>query len=301
MVIHKLNFHKSMIYNPRDNIPIMSDGIYHILNFTIPITFKIYSPNNENEPRTEQEVYHLKEEQITDAQNKLSNASAQEILTFAANALEAPVFATSLGQEDQVLTHLIATSGLDIPIFTLDTGRLFPEAYDLIAATEKKYGIKIQIAFPDSTEIETMVAEEGINLFRNSIESRKRCCGVRKIAPLKRMLSKADGWVCGLRRDQSTTRTEMKAVEWDAGNAIPKFNPLIDWSLEDVQNFLKEHDIPYNPLHDQGFVSIGCACCTRAIKPGEDIRAGRWWWEAPEQKECGLHFNPDGTISRIKK
>jgi phosphoadenosine phosphosulfate reductase len=116
--------------------------------------------------------------------------------------------------------------------------------------------------------------------------------------PLKRFLSASDGWVCGLRRDQSPTRTEMHAIEWDSGNGIPKFNPLIDWTLEDVQRYLKENNVPYNPLHDQGFVSIGCACCTRAIQPGEDIRAGRWWWEQPEQKECGLHFNPDGTLAK---
>ena len=179
----------------------------------------------------------------------------------------------------------------------MDTGRLFPETYDLIAATEEKYDLKIHITFPDSAQVEQMIAEEGINLFKNSIESRKRCCGVRKMHPLRRMLGASSGWICGLRRDQSPTRTEMHAIEWDAGNNIPKFNPLIDWSIEEVLHYLKEHEVPYNPLHDQGFVSIGCACCTRAIQPGEDIRAGRWWWESPEQKECGLHV-VDGKMVR---
>ncbi len=239
------------------------------------------------------------EKTIAETQKQLQGATAQEILAFAAETLKAPVFATALGQEDQVITDLIAKSGLKIPLFTLDTGRLFPETYTLIADTEKKYGLKIGIAFPDAAEVEAMVADAGINLFYGSIEARKRCCGVRKVHPLKRKLAAADGWICGLRRDQSSTRTEMQAVEWDAANGIPKFNPLIDWSLDDVVAYLKENGVPYNPLHDQGFVSIGCACCTRAIQPGEDIRAGRWWWERPEQKECGLHI-VDGKIVRSK-
>ena len=243
----------------------------------------------------------ITKENIPALQAELDTASAEEILAFAAERLKAPAFATSLGQEDQIITVLIAKAGLNIPIFTLDTGRLFPETYDLIATTEEQYGLKIKITFPEATDVEQMVAEEGINLFRKSIESRKRCCGVRKIAPLKKELSKSDGWICGLRREQSTTRTEMHAIEWDEGNGIPKFNPLINWTLADVQDYIKENSVPYNPLHDQGFISIGCACCTRAVKPGEDIRAGRWWWESPEQKECGLHFNPDGSIAPKKQ
>ncbi|MEN7973104.1 MAG: phosphoadenylyl-sulfate reductase [Verrucomicrobiota bacterium] len=226
---------------------------------------------------------------IESLQAELAGAGAEEILVAAAELLERPVFATSLGQEDQVILDLIARSGLGIPVFTLDTGRLFPETYDLIAASEERYGLKIEVAFPDAAEVEQMVAEEGINLFRNGIASRKRCCAVRKIHPLQRRLKSSSGWICGLRRDQSPTRTELHAVEWDAANGIPKFNPLIDWTLEDVQRYLEENHVPCNPLHDQGFVSIGCACCTRAVQPGEDIRAGRWWWESPEHKECGLH------------
>ena len=241
---------------------------------------------------------NISQDNIREFQAELKASSAEEIIAFAAENLESPIFASSLGQEDQVITDLIAKSEFNIPIFTLDTGRLFPETYDLIANTEEKYALKIQIAFPNATEIEQMVAEEGINLFRKSIKARKRCCGVRKMHPLTRFLGTSEGWICGLRRDQSPTRTEMHAIDWDAVNGIPKFNPLIDWTLDDVQHHLKENDVPYNPLHDQGFLSIGCACCTRAIQPGEDIRAGRWWWEHPEQKECGLHFNPDGTIAK---
>jgi len=228
-------------------------------------------------------------ENIGHFQTELKGASAEEVVEFAAQNLQSPLFATSLGQEDQVITDLIAKGKHPIPIFTLDTGRLFPETYTLISDTEEKLGLKIKIAFPDSAEVEQMVTEGGINLFRKSIEARKRCCGVRKINQLKRFLGTSTGWICGLRRDQSPTRTEMHAIEWDAGNGIPKFNPLIDWTLEDVQHYLKDNQIPYNPLHDQGFISIGCACCTRAIQPGEDLRSGRWWWENPEQKECGLH------------
>lgn len=235
---------------------------------------------------------------ITALQAALEGAPAERIISQAVELLDAPVFASSLGQEDQVILDLIARGGHGVRIFTLDTGRLFPETYDLIAATEEKYGLKIEVAFPDADDVEQMVAKEGINLFRRSAALRKHCCDVRKIQPLKRTLRSSDGWICGLRRDQSPTRIDLHAVEWDASNGIPKFNPLMDWKLEDVQSYLKENNVPYNPLHDQGFVSIGCACCTRAVRPGEEIRAGRWWWEKPEQKECGLHINQDGTIER---
>jgi phosphoadenosine phosphosulfate reductase len=234
---------------------------------------------------------------IKSLQDELAGASAEEILVRAAALSDRLVFASSLGQEDQVILDLIAKADLGIPVFTLDTGRLFPETYDLIAASEEKYGLKIEVTFPDATEVEEMVAGEGINLFHKSIAARKQCCRVRKVNPLRRRLAGSEGWVCGLRRDQSPTRTELHAVEWDADNNIPKFNPLIDWTLEDVQGYLKENNVPCNPLHDRGFVSIGCACCTRAIRPGEDARAGRWWWEQPEHKECGLHA-PNNNSNR---
>lgn len=234
-------------------------------------------------------THSITSKNIKTLQAELAGAGAEEILARAAAVSDRLVFASSLGQEDQVILDLIARAGLGIPVFTLDTGRLFPETYDLIAASEQKYGLNIQVTFPAAAEVEEMVAGEGINLFRNSVAARKQCCRVRKVNPLRRRLAGSDGWICGLRRDQSPTRTGLHAVEWDADNTMPKFNPLIDWTLEEVQGYLKENSVPYNPLHDQGFISIGCACCTRAVRPGEDARAGRWWWEEPEHKECGLH------------
>jgi phosphoadenosine phosphosulfate reductase len=221
---------------------------------------------------------------------QLTGKSAQDILSAAVTAFPGKItFASSLGAEDQVITDIIYRLGLDIPIFTLDTGRLYSESYELIAASEKKYGIKIKSRFPDRQAVEDMVAESGINLFLEGIEQRKRCCRVRKLEPLKRVLADYEAWICGLRREQSVTREDISEVDWDGTHRMPKFNPLVNWTEADVWNYIKTHDVPYNKLHDQGFASIGCACCTRAIKPGEDVRAGRWWWESPEQKECGLH------------
>ena len=239
-------------------------------------------------------------ENIDNIQPELSGMNPLKVLQWVEKTIDQPVFASSLGQEDQVILHLIAAHRLNIPVTTLDTGRLFPETYDLIAANEVRFGIKIQILFPDAAEVEAMVADEGINLFLNGVEQRKHCCQVRKINPLRRVLRQSGGWICGLRRDQSATRTELKVIEWDEANGIPKVNPLYNWSLEQVTAYLRENGVPYNPLHDQGFVSIGCACCTRAVQLGEDIRAGRWWWEKPEQKECGLHL-VNGKFVRTKE
>ena len=196
---------------------------------------------------------------------------------------------SSLSLEDQVLTHMICTIDKETKIFTLDTGRLFPETYDLIHRTNQKYGIRIQIYFPDSTEVEKMVTEKGINLFYESIENRMLCCGIRKISPLKRAFEGLQVWICGLRREQSVTREDIKHVEWDQANGLSKLNPLIDWTESQVRDYINANKIPYNPLHDKGFPSIGCQPCTRSIMPGEGVRAGRWWWENPETKECGLH------------
>ncbi len=228
----------------------------------------------------------------------LAGLDAEGILRWVAGHVSDPVLSSSMGQEDQVLLHLIVSNGLNIPVITLDTGRLFPETYDLIAATEAAFGIRIRVVFPDAREVESMVAEEGINLFRRSVELRRRCCSVRKVAPLRRALEGAGGWICGLRQGQSSSRTALDRLEWDAGHGIPKISPLVDWSLEQVTQHLQTHRVPYNPLHDRGFSSIGCACCTRAVAPGEDLRAGRWWWEqAQEHKECGLH-RADGRLVR---
>ena len=239
-------------------------------------------------------------ENIDKIQPELSGMNPLQVLQWVEKMIDQPVFSSSLGQEDQVILHLIAAHQLAIPVITLDTGRLFPQTYDLIAANEVRFGIKIQILFPDAAEVEAMVADEGINLFLNGVEQRKHCCQVRKINPLRRVLRQSGGWICGLRRDQSATRTELKVIEWDEANGIPKVNPLYNWSLEQVTAYLRENGVPYNPLHDQGFVSIGCACCTRAVQLGEDIRAGRWWWEKPEQKECGLHL-VNGKFVRTKE
>jgi phosphoadenosine phosphosulfate reductase len=198
------------------------------------------------------------------------------------------VFSSSLGQEDQVITHLIASNKLPIQIFSLDTGRLFPETLDLLDITESHYGIKIKVYYPERESVENLVNEIGINGFYHSVDNRKSCCTVRKVEPLKRALLNNSVWVTGLRAEQSPNRSEMQKIEWDETNQIFKYNPILDWSFDSMTAYIKDNKIPYNPLHEKGFISIGCAPCTRAIQPGEDIRAGRWWWEA-SKKECGLH------------
>lgn len=202
-------------------------------------------------------------------------------------------FATSLGEEDQIITDMISKVAPTIEVFTLDTGRLHQETYDLLAKTQKRYKLNFKIYYPKTSAVEKMVKEKGINLFYESIENRKLCCGIRKVEPLQRALKNVDAWICGLRREQSTTRRELEVFEWDEANGKIKISPLVFWTLEDAHRYIKENHVDVNPLHAKGFVSIGCAPCTRAVKPKEDIRAGRWWWEQPEQKECGLHFrNP---------
>lgn len=196
---------------------------------------------------------------------------------------------SSMGAEDQVLTDMVMKIDPEIRIFTLDTGRLFYETYELIERTSLRYKKNIEVFFPSPHDVETMVNEKGINLFYQSIENRKECCRVRKIEPLKRAFRGLEVWICGLRRNQSATRTSNQMVEWDEANGLIKLNPLIDWDEQKVWDYIKTNGVPYNPLHDKGFPSIGCQPCTRAIELGEDVRAGRWWWENPETKECGLH------------
>jgi len=202
---------------------------------------------------------------------------------------EGLVLATSLSPEDQVITEIIARNKWSIPLVTLDTGRLFPETYTLIEETEKRYGVKIQVYFPDHLAVEDLVLQKGVNSFYQSVENRKECCRIRKLEPLKRALAPYKAWICGLRREQSVTRLGTQVVEQDPLNGLVKINPLIDWTEEQVWGVIAARKIPYHPLHDQGYPSIGCACCTRAIKKTESLRAGRWWWEEPEHKECGLH------------
>jgi phosphoadenosine phosphosulfate reductase len=229
---------------------------------------------------------------------RLAGSDAVGVLEQAASAYPGRIaFATSLGLEDQVLTHLIAENDIAIPLFTLDTGRLFEETYELIERTQDRYGQSIAVYSPHTAELERMVSTHGVNLFRQGVTERKLCCAVRKLGPLRRAMIDLDAWVCGLRSEQSVTRDGVSPVEWDAGNGLVKFNPLHDWTEQQVRDFIAENDIPYNPLHDAGMPSIGCAPCTRAIGPGEDPRAGRWWWESPEQKECGLHARKAATTA----
>jgi len=227
---------------------------------------------------------------ITALNNRFKDAEPAEVLRHFLTAYKGRIaFATSLGAEDQVLTDMIVGIDKTARIFTLDTGRMFPETYDAIEMTCARYKINIEVFFPDYRQVEEMVNSKGINLFFESIENRKACCHVRKIVPLKRALKGMDVWISGLRRSQSVTRKEMQMVEWDENNGLIKLNPLIEWTEERVWDYIKSKKIPYNKLHDKGFPSIGCQPCTRAVQPGEDVRAGRWWWENPENKECGLH------------
>lgn len=200
---------------------------------------------------------------------------------------------SSLSFEDQTVTHLmVQEAGADkdkVRVFTLDTGRQFPETYDLIDRTEQTWGIRLEVFFPDYAKVQEMVREHGINLFYDSVELRHLCCNIRKIEPLKRAVKGTEVWITGLRRSQSVTRANMQMVEYDSDDDLIKLNPLLLWSEEEVRDYVKRHGVPYNKLHDKGFPSIGCQPCTRAVKPGEDLRAGRWWWENPESRECGLH------------
>ena len=229
-------------------------------------------------------------DQIEALNQKYKTATAQELLSGFLSEFKGKIaLSSSLGIEDQLLTHLVCNIDPSAKIFTLDTGRLFPETYDLIHRTNNKYGIRMQVYFPEAAQVEEMVNTKGINLFYESIENRKECCIIRKMVPLKRAFVGLQVWICGLRREQSVTRKDIQPIEWDQDNGIIKLNPLIEWTETQVWDYIKANKIPYNPLHDKGFPSIGCQPCTRAIMKGEDIRAGRWWWENPDTKECGLH------------
>lgn len=199
-----------------------------------------------------------------------------------------PVFSTSFGQEDQVITDLIGRHQLDIDVFTLDTGRLFQDTYEVFDLTRRKYRKPIQVFYPNADSVERLVTEKGPNSFYESVENRKECCAIRKLEPLERALKPYDIWITGLRAGQSTNQQNLQRFQYDIKFDVIKFNPLLHWSLDQVEDYLKEYRVPENKLHQQGFVSIGCAPCTRAIRTGEDIRAGRWWWET-SKKECGLH------------
>lgn len=216
-------------------------------------------------------------------------AQALELLKAAVAEFPAITFANSYGAEDMVLTDLIAKEQLPIEIFSLDTGRLPAETYTLMADVENTYTIKPMVFFPRHEAVENYVRTQGINAFYESIELRKACCHMRKVEPLQRALSGKQAWITGMRAEQATTRSNLPTREYDAGNKLEKFNPLSDWTEKEVWAYIRMYSVPYNDLHDQFYPSIGCAPCTRAVAMGEDIRAGRWWWEDPTNKECGLH------------
>ena len=221
--------------------------------------------------------------------DKTKDFSIEETLSFLANEYkDKVVFSTSFGQEDQVITALIGQNNLPINIFTLDTGRLFQETYDVFHKTLKKYKTDIKTYFPDTTAVEELLNKKGPNSFYESVENRKECCFIRKVTPLTKALKGNAIWITGLRAEQSENRSDLAFFEYDAHFDIIKFNPLLKWTLEEVQKYIDDNNVPQNTLHKKGFVSIGCAPCTRAIAPGEDIRAGRWSWES-SHKECGLH------------
>lgn len=220
---------------------------------------------------------------------KTKGFSIEETLAFLANEYQNKViFSTSFGQEDQVITALIAKNDLPITIFTLDTGRLFQETYDVLHKTLKKYKKEIKVYFPEASAVEKLLNEKGPNSFYDSVENRKECCFIRKVAPLTKALKGNAIWITGLRAQQSENRNDLQEFEYDEKFQLVKYNPLLKWTLKEVEDYLEKNNVPQNVLHNQGFVSIGCAPCTRAISPGEDIRAGRWWWES-SHKECGLH------------
>jgi phosphoadenosine phosphosulfate reductase len=240
-------------------------------------------------------------EQVREIIESIRDLDAEGLLAYAARRFgERVALASSLGAEDQILTDMLARNSLPVAVFTLDTGRLPQETYDLIDATRKRYGISIEVLFPERADVEELVGRDGVNLFYNSVEDRKACCHARKVVPLRRKLAHLDAWITGLRREQSITRQDIAAVEWDEANGLIKINPLADWTSEQVWEYIRRHDVPYNALHDRGYPSIGCAPCTRAVEPGQDVRAGRWWWELPEHKECGLHL-ADAPLTKAEK
>lgn len=234
--------------------------------------------------------------QLGEYREQTAGMQAAQLLEWAGRTFADEVtIASSLGVEDQVLVHLVSNLGLPLEVFTLDTGRLFNESYDLIARNALELGVRVRPYFPDAARVEAMVGEHGVNLFYESVELRKRCCHVRKVEPLHRALAGKRAWITGLRRTQSVTRSSLDTVEWDEQNGLYKLNPLADWSDDEVWDYLRSHEVPYNRLHDRGFPSIGCAPCTRAVAPGADPRSGRWWWEQPQQRECGLHLHDAGA------
>jgi phosphoadenosine phosphosulfate reductase len=229
---------------------------------------------------------------IDDLNKELSGKEIVLQLQYIADKFPGEViFSTSFGLEDQALTHIIASNNIPIKIFTLDTGRMFPETYSTWNRTVEKYHFLIAAYYPEANSLQEFVSKKGPNSFYESVENRKQCCFIRKVEPLQRALKGNKIWITGIRAEQSNDRQDRPLVEWDEVNQIIKIHPLLNWTWGQVKQFVSKNDVPYNPLHDKGFVSIGCAPCTRATKPGEDFRAGRWWWEDSSKKECGLHIH----------
>nr|WP_315483639.1 phosphoadenylyl-sulfate reductase [uncultured Undibacterium sp.] len=226
-------------------------------------------------------------------------ATTLSILEKIATEFSPAVFASSLAAEDMVLTDLILRHKLNIDIFSLETGRLHKETLSMLDRIKETYDYDVKLYKPETEAVDNHVRQHGLNAFYDSVEMRKECCRIRKVEPLNRALSGNKAWITGQRRAQSATRNELALQEDDVAHAMQKFNPLTDWSEDDVWHYIRSNNVPYNPLHDKGYPSIGCEPCTRAIQPGEDVRAGRWWWENPESKECGLHV-VDGKLVRIK-
>jgi len=238
--------------------------------------------------------------EVEELTRRFMQSDAKEIIGWAVDTFgERVSLASSFGAEDMVLIDMIAGVSRSPRIFVLDTGRLHQETYDIISSARSRYGIEFEFYFPKSEPIEQLLRAKGPNSFYDSVENRKECCFTRKVEPLSRALSTVDAWITGLRREQSVTRAELRKIEIDEiHGGIAKINPLADWSEDDIWSYIRANDVPYNSLHDKGFPSIGCAPCTRAILPGEDLRAGRWWWESPEHKECGLHIKGGKVVRR---
>ncbi len=236
----------------------------------------------------------VQEQELRRAAAELESKGAEEVLRWGVERFFPRIgFASSFGAEDVVVIDLLVRVNPKVTIFTLDTGRLNEETYEAMDRIREKYGVSITSYFPDKAAVEKLEREKGFYSFRKSVENRKECCGIRKVEPLGRALDDLDAWITGLRREQAVTRSALPKVEVDtAHRGMAKLNPIADWTTKQVWDYIRKNQVPYNKLHDQNFPSIGCAPCTRAIRPGEDIRAGRWWWELPEQKECGLHVKP---------
>lgn len=206
------------------------------------------------------------------------------------------VFSTSFSREDQVISHIIFSEHIPIQVFTLDTGRMFPETYSTWSRTLEKYNQPVTAYYPDAFSLQKFVAEKGPNSFYESVENRKQCCFIRKVEPLQRALKGNKIWITGIRAEHSPNRQDMQSLEWDGSNNVIKYHPILNWTTAETIQYIDKHHIPYNPLHDKGFVSIGCAPCTRAVRAGEDFRAGRWWWEDASKKECGLHVHVEEEV-----